>query len=524
MSAPASPDPHASTNQLSTVQGEAAKDVSSEDLPMNFSTRRPKDLSAGMSSGLKNISKGVVGGVGALIASPIVMTAASIESGEQDLGSRILNGAIGFGKGLAVGVVLGAALPIAGAATGLYQLTRGAFNTPEAWMEEHDGKEWDSRRRVWYVYSLAADAERVLNETEEDFARRVRSEKLEATGSAPAAKPQEGGAAKAAAQAKNERPVKDRAYYDLLGVDTSATGAEIKKAYYQRAKVLHPDKNLDDANAKDKFQMLGQAYQVLSSEELRAKYDAGGATGVADAPVMDSGAFFAMIFGSEKFETIVGQLRLAMLMELGGDPLANQTEEEKQADDIELKISFRQGKREVELAVQLAKRLDDNLALELVRLRQGSPDVAAIKPAEEDRLKEAFRQKFREDARDMSKTPIGGALLSVVAYIYEEQATKHLGFRHSVFAGMGLSSLRQRSHVIGTQVSVLRCAVLPAAARRVRADGRTSLQVRVRRVSGAPVHVQDGEGGRGPCEDGREPGGGDGRHHRDDVARLGRGH
>ena len=182
--------------------------MSFEDTPLNFSTRRPKDLAAGVSSGLKNISKGVVGGVGALIATPIVMTAASIESGQQDLGSKIINGAIGFGKGLMAGVVLGAALPIAGAATGLYQITRGAFNTPEALMEEHDGKEWDSRRRVWFVYNLSQEAERVKNETEEDYAKRLKAEKMEARGAKPAAPNVDANASDSQAPARNERPVK----------------------------------------------------------------------------------------------------------------------------------------------------------------------------------------------------------------------------------------------------------------------------------------------------------------------------
>jgi len=451
------PPPH---HQLSTVQGEMAHDATAENVDIGFSTRRPKDLVAGMSSGLKNIGKGVVGGVGALIATPIVMTASSINEGQQDLGSKILNGAIGFGKGLVAGVVLGAALPIAGAATGLYQMTRGAFNTPEAFMEANDGKEWDSRRRVWYVYDLAQEAERVKNETEEQYADRLKAERKEAVSGKPTspAPTAAAGAGEDAAPVRSDRPVKDHTYYDLLGVSTNATGGEIKKAYYQRAKQLHPDKNLDNPNAKDKFQLLGQAYQVLSNEELRAKYDAGGASGVADAPVMDSGAFFAMIFGSEKFEGIVGQLRLAMLMELGGDPMA-QGDDSRQAAEIEMKISYRQYKREVELAVQLAKRLDDGLAVELTKLRaNASSGDAANTRAEEIKLKEAFMAKFRAEAQDMAKTAIGGALLSVVAYIYEEQAVKFLGFRHSVVAGLGLASLKQRSHVIGTQVAVLKSA------------------------------------------------------------------
>ena len=54
----------------------------------------------------------------------------------------------------------------------------------------------------------------------------------------------------------------------------------------------------------------------------------------------------------------------------------------------------------------------------------------------------------------MSATPIGAALLGVVAYVYEEQAAAQLGFKHSVAAGLGLTG--QTTHVIGTQFQVVR--------------------------------------------------------------------
>jgi DnaJ-class molecular chaperone len=46
---------------------------------------------------------------------------------------------------------------------------------------------------------------------------------------------------------------------------------------------------------------------VLSDDNLRANYDKGGKEGVEGAPTMDSGALFAMLFGSEKFDTYLGQ-------------------------------------------------------------------------------------------------------------------------------------------------------------------------------------------------------------------------
>ncbi|KAI8829632.1 hypothetical protein BJ741DRAFT_622490 [Chytriomyces cf. hyalinus JEL632] len=66
------------------------------------------------------------------------------------------------------------------------------------------------------------------------------------------------------------RPNKDP--YNLLGVDKKASPNEIKKAYYAKAKELHPDTS-KDPDAKDKFHELQQAYDILSDEKKRASFD-----------------------------------------------------------------------------------------------------------------------------------------------------------------------------------------------------------------------------------------------------------
>ncbi|CAE7476132.1 ATJ10, partial [Symbiodinium microadriaticum] len=144
------------------------------------------------------------------------------------------------------------------------------------------------------------------------------------------------------------KAVKETAYYDILGVAPSATASEIKKRYYIKAKESHPDKHPNDPEAAAKFQKIGEAYQVLSDEKLRSRYDQNGKDGVQEAPKMDPGALYAMIFGSEKFEPIIGELQLASQMQ-------SQVEE---SQEVHPKVrAFHQKKREVQCAVNLAQKL-----------------------------------------------------------------------------------------------------------------------------------------------------------------------
>lgn len=94
-----------------------------------------------------------------------------------------------------------------------------------------------------------------------------------------------------------------RDYYEILGVDRNADADTIKKAYRKLAMQFHPDRNPGDQAAEDKFKEAAEAYDVLSSEEKKSRYDqfghqafSGGFTDMNDI-FSNFGDIFGDIFG-----------------------------------------------------------------------------------------------------------------------------------------------------------------------------------------------------------------------------------
>jgi molecular chaperone DnaJ len=91
-----------------------------------------------------------------------------------------------------------------------------------------------------------------------------------------------------------------RDYYEVLGVQKNATKDEIKKAYRKQALKYHPDKNPGDKKAEELFKEAAEAYEVLSNDEKKARYDRYGHAGMSGAGGGFSGGGMTMedIFAS----------------------------------------------------------------------------------------------------------------------------------------------------------------------------------------------------------------------------------
>lgn len=74
-----------------------------------------------------------------------------------------------------------------------------------------------------------------------------------------------------------------RDYYEILEIERNANEAEIKKAYRKMAIKHHPDKNPDDKSSEEKFKEAAEAYEVLSNQDKRARYDRYGHAGMGGA-------------------------------------------------------------------------------------------------------------------------------------------------------------------------------------------------------------------------------------------------
>lgn len=141
-----------------------------------------------------------------------------------------------------------------------------------------------------------------------------------------------------------------RDYYEIFGVEKSASADEIKKAYRKLAMKYHPDRNPDNKEAEDKFKEATEAYEVLSDQAKRQKYDQLGHAGMGAG---DYGQYsdFGDIFENfgDIFEGIFGQGGGQRRARKKSGPTPQQGHNLSQRADISLQEAYTGIKKEIKI-------------------------------------------------------------------------------------------------------------------------------------------------------------------------------
>jgi len=263
----------------------------------------------------------------------------------------------------------------------------------------------------------------------------------------------------------DENPI-DMEYYDVLGVKATATQSEIKKAYRIMALKYHPDKNLNDAEAGEKFKKVSEAYQILSDPDLRANYNKYGKSDANNELFSDPSEFFKQQFGGEKFSDLIGDISIFNdLSSAVAEPTNKtpaETEEEYQKRQLERE------KRVSSLSTKLIERLSTythSFPLDESTNKSMNVDLKVVSQNAMAILKDIMTA----EAEELKKENYGVELLHAIGYIYRNKAEQAIA-QHDVDNGaihrklFGYTSkfsslVREKGHIFSETVGTLKTAI-----------------------------------------------------------------
>lgn len=127
-----------------------------------------------------------------------------------------------------------------------------------------------------------------------------------------------------------------RDYYEVLGVSKGASADEIKKAYRKMAIKYHPDKNPGDKEAEEKFKEAAEAYEVLSDDNKKARYDQYGHAGMGGAGGFGGGGYS----GGMNMEDIFSQFGDIFGGHFGGGSFGGSQRQQLRGTNLRVRIKL----------------------------------------------------------------------------------------------------------------------------------------------------------------------------------------
>jgi curved DNA-binding protein CbpA len=348
-------------------------------IKLGQNTDIPKDIMDGVIIGTGNVVKGMLQGISFATFAPIQ----GAYNGLKDDG--MIGGIKGLGIGLTKGIFGGAAIVASGTASGVYQIGRGIYETPGAINAKNNGLEWDDNIREWKLINLKEEANEFLELNDDEYILKLKNndnkfnkDEIDYFDN----------------NNNKKKIVKETGFYDILGIKSNATSKDIKKAYYIKAKENHPDIHRNDPNASNKFQKISQAYQILSDDKLRYNYDSNGKDGIEENIIsnnIDSSILYEILFGSQEFEHLIGELNLSYLQNNNINNKYNSPYYEKLKE-------FHQKQREIKCAIYLANILQSFV--------------------DSNGNEELFLKIIDKEIKKLSSTTFGNTLLMLIGVCY----------------------------------------------------------------------------------------------------------